>query len=67
MAPRRGPLVRRGSLLKSRETALNAVGTFNNSLTTFRAETSTVLMTVASTRAATHPCYVHLLPNSSLT
>ena len=47
MPRKRGPLVKRGLLLKSREAALNAVQTFNNPLTTFKAETFIVLMNIA--------------------
>ena len=43
----RGPSVGRELLSKSREAALNAVQTFNNPLTTFKAETFIVLMTIA--------------------
>ena len=43
----RGPSVKRELLLKSREAALNAVQTFNNPLTTFKAETFIVLMVIA--------------------
>ena len=39
--------MKRGLLLKSREAALNAVQTFNNPLTTFKAETFIVLMNIA--------------------
>lgn len=49
MAGKRGPSIRRELLLKSREAALNAVQTFNNPLTTFKAETFIVLMTIAWT------------------
>lgn len=47
MPRKRGPSVKRGLLLKSREAALNAVQTFNNPLTTFKAETFIVLMNIA--------------------
>lgn len=47
MSSKRGPSVQRELLLKSREAALNAVQTFNNPLTTFKAETFIVLMTIA--------------------
>ena len=47
MAGKRGPSIRRELLLKSREAALHAVQTFNNPLTTFKAETFIVLMTIA--------------------
>ena len=49
MAGKRGPSIRRELLLKSREAALNAVQTFNNPLTTFKAETFIVLMNIAWT------------------
>lgn len=49
MPRKRGPSVKRGLLLKSREAALNAVQTFNNPLTTFKAETFIVLMNIAWT------------------
>ena len=49
MAGKRGPSVHRELLLKSREAALNAVQAFNNPLTTFRAETFIVLVTIAWT------------------
>ena len=47
LARTRGPSVKRELLHKSREAALNAVQTFNNPLTTFKAETFIVLMTIA--------------------
>ena len=47
MARTRGPSVQRELLTKSREAALNAVQTFNNPLTVFKAETFIVLMTIA--------------------
>ena len=47
MPKKRGPSVKRGLLLKSREAALNAVQTFNNPLTIFKAETFIVLMNIA--------------------
>ena len=47
MAGKRGPLIHSELLLKSREAALNAVQSFNNPLTTFKAETFIVLMTIA--------------------
>ena len=49
MAGTRGPSVHRELLVKSREAALNAVQTFNNPLTTFKAETFIVLMNIAWT------------------
>ena len=49
MAGKRGPSIQRELLLKSRESALNAVQTFNNPLTIFKAETFIVLMTIAWT------------------
>ena len=49
MARMRGPSVRRELLHKSREAALNAVQTFNNPLTAFKAETFIVLMVIAWT------------------
>ena len=49
MARMRGPSVRRELLHKSREAALNAVQTFNNPLTVFKAETFIVLMVIAWT------------------
>lgn len=45
----RGPSVRGELLRKSREAALNAVQTFNNPQTTFKAETFIVLMVIAWT------------------
>ncbi len=45
----RGPSIKRELLSKSREAALNAVQTFNNPLTTFKAETFIVLMVIAWT------------------
>ena len=47
MAGKRGPSIQRELLLKSREAALNAVQSFNNPLTTFKAETFIVLMNIA--------------------
>lgn len=47
MVRRRSPRVRTQLLHKSREAALNAVQTFNNPLTTFKAETFIVLMIIA--------------------
>ena len=47
MVRTRGPSVRRELLKKSREAALNAVQTFNNPLTQFKAETFIVLMNIA--------------------
>ena len=47
MAGKRGPSVQRELLVKSRDAALNAVQTFNNPLTTFKAETFIVLMNIA--------------------
>ena len=47
MARKRGPSVKRSLILNSREAALNAVQTFNNPLTTFKAETFIVLMNIA--------------------
>ena len=47
MAGKRGPSIYRELLLKSREAALNAVQSFNNPLTTFKAETFIVLMNIA--------------------
>lgn len=49
MARRRGPSIKGKLLNKSREAALNAVQTFNNPVTTFRAETFIVLMVIAWT------------------
>lgn len=49
MAGKRGPSIQRELLLKSREAALNAVQTFNNPLTVFKAETFIMLMVVAWT------------------
>ena len=49
MAGKRGPSIQKELLLKSREAALNAVQTFNNPLTTFKAETFIVLITIAWT------------------
>ena len=49
MAKRRGPPVSAELIRKSREAALNAVQTFNNPLTTFKAETFIVLMVIAWT------------------
>ena len=43
----RGPSIKGELLRKSREAALNAVQTFNNPLTTFKAETFIVLMTIS--------------------
>ena len=45
----RGPSIKGELLSKSREAALNAVQTFNNPLTTFKAETFIVLMVIAWT------------------
>ena len=56
MARTRGPSVRRELLHKSREAALNAVQTFNNPLTAFKAETFIVLMVIAWTYLL-HACY----------
>lgn len=47
MAKKRSPWMKTQLLHKSREAALNAVQTFNNPLTTFRAETFIVLMNIA--------------------
>ena len=47
MIRKRSPWVKRQLLNKSREAALNAVQTFNNPLTTFKAETFIVLMNIA--------------------
>ena len=47
MAGSRGPTIQRELLLKSQEAALNAIQTFNNPLTTFKAETFIVLMNIA--------------------
>ena len=49
MRKTRGPVVKIELLRKSREAALNAVQTFNNPLTTFKAETFIVLMVIAWT------------------
>ena len=49
MARTRGTSVQRELLSKSREAALNAVQTFNNPLTVFKAETFIMLMVVAWT------------------
>ena len=49
MRKKRGPNVKQELLRKSREAALNAVQTFNNPLTTFKAETFIVLMVIAWT------------------
>ena len=49
MGKTRGPVVKLELLRKSREAALNAVQTFNNPLTTFKAETFIVLMVIAWT------------------
>lgn len=49
MSRTRGPSVRGELLRKSREAALNAVQTFNNPQTTFKAETFIVLMVIAWT------------------
>ena len=49
MTRTRGPSVRRELLHKSREAALNAVQTFNNPLTAFKADTFIVLMSIAWT------------------
>ena len=45
----KGPSVKRGLLIKSREAALNAIQTFNNPLATFKTETFIVLMSIAWT------------------
>lgn len=47
MTRKRSPQVKKQLLYKSREAALNAVQTFNNPLTTFKAETFIVLMNIA--------------------
>ena len=47
MIKKRSPRVKTQLLHKSREAALNAVQTFNNPLTTFKAETFIVLMNIA--------------------
>ena len=47
MLRKRSPWVKTQLLHKSREAALNAVQTFNNPLTTFKAETFIVLMNIA--------------------
>ena len=47
MAGKRGPSIHLELLIKSREAALTAVQTFNNPLTTFKAETFIVLITIA--------------------
>ena len=49
MSRQRRPRVKQQLLVKSREAALNAVQTFNNPLTTFKAETFIVLMNIAWT------------------
>ena len=49
MAKGRGPTIARQLLLESREAAMNAVQTFNNPLTTFKADTFIVLMSIAWT------------------
>ena len=49
MSKKRNPSVGKKLLGKSREAALNAVQTFNNPLTTFKAETFIVLMVIAWT------------------
>ena len=49
MARKRRPSVKTGLIRNSREAALNAVQTFNNPLTTFKAETFIVLMVIAWT------------------
>ena len=49
MGGKRGPTIQRELLLKSREAALNAVQSFNNPLTVFKAETFIVLMNIAWT------------------
>ena len=49
MGKTRRPVVKLELLRKSREAALNAVQTFNNPLTTFKAETFIVLMVIAWT------------------
>ena len=45
----RGPTIKTQLLRKSRESAMNAVQTFNNPLTAFKTETFIVLMTIAWT------------------
>ena len=47
MAGKRGPSIQMELLLKSREAVLSAVQSFNNPLTTFKAETFIVLMNIA--------------------
>lgn len=49
MPKKRGPIVYKELVLKSREAALNAVQTFNNPLATFKTETFIVLMVIAWT------------------
>ena len=49
MVRRRGPSIKGQLLSKSREAALNAIQTFNNPLTAFKAETFIVLMVIAWT------------------
>lgn len=49
MGRNRGPSVKKELIAKSREAALNAVQTFNNPLTKFKAETFIVLMVIAWT------------------
>ena len=49
MARKRSPNIKKALVEKSREAALNAVQTFNNPLTTFKAETFIVLMNIAWT------------------
>ena len=49
MIRRRGPSIKAQLLSKSREAALNAMQTFNNPLTAFKAETFIVLMVIAWT------------------
>lgn len=47
MIKKRSPQIKKRLLYKSREAALNAVQTFDNPLTTFKAETFIVLMNIA--------------------
>ena len=58
MVKTRGPSVQKELLTKSREAALNAVQTFNNPLTVFKAETFIVLMIIAWTYLL-HAYYRH--------
>ena len=58
MARKRSGPVKKQLLQKSREAALNAVQTFNNPLTTFKAETFIVLMHIAWTYLL-HAYYRH--------